>query len=707
MTEAAASGSARPPGEPLPYGTWPSPLTAGLAASGGPRFGDLVVGRDERGRGIVWFSALRDGAQRVLRSVAGAPAQRVDQVDSARSRVNEYGGGALWCGGETLFWVEDSDQCVHRLSPGDERAVRLTEPSQPARSVRHAAGAVEPGGAWMVLEREIHPGSGLHPLDSVAGGPGGDSSSASGSGAGPAAEPVNELAWLPVAGGEAVSLRSVADFAAAPTLSPDGKALAWLEWHHPSMPWDDAELWAAGIRVSDGAPALIEPRRVAGGRDGGRSGDGVAACLPKWSAAGVLWWCDDREDAWSLRRAPVPGVPGEGGGDTAAAVAGAAGDVGEPRWVAGGSRFAFVGDDVTFASTDGGLDSLSELPGGVGDPEDGGVPGDAGLDGLTWVPLVADAGSTRAVLAGRATEPTSVMVDAGTGSGWVDVDPSAWPTGVDSISVPEPITFPTGPPGGAGERDVAHGLLYRPRLRGHRGPEGELPPLVVRIHGGPTAGARAELSPSIQFWTTRGFAVVEVNYRGSTGFGRSYRRLLQGGWGELEVQDCIAAADHLATARVVDANRCVIRGGSAGGFTALEAVCAPPTESGFRFAAATTLYGVTDLMALAADTHKFEARYLDGLVGPLPAARATYERRSPIRHPERISVPVLVLQGLEDRVVPPEQAQTLVAALEANGVPHEYRTYAGEGHGFRQTATLVDALGAELAFYERVLGLAA
>ncbi len=228
---------------------------------------------------------------------------------------------------------------------------------------------------------------------------------------------------------------------------------------------------------------------------------------------------------------------------------------------------------------------------------------------------------------------------------------------------------------------------------------------MVRIHGGPTGYAFTELSPSIQFWTTRGFAVVEVNYRGSAGFGRGYRRLLDGGWGEVEVQDCIAAAEHLAGTGRVDPARCVIRGGSAGGFTALEAVCAPATRSGFHFAAATTLYGVTDLMALAGDTHKFESRYLDGLVGPLPQTRDRYEARSPIQHPERISVPVLVLQGLEDRVVPPEQAEVLVAALEANGIDHEYRAYEGEGHGFRNPSTVVDALEAELAFYTRVLAL--
>ncbi len=263
-------------------------------------------------------------------------------------------------------------------------------------------------------------------------------------------------------------------------------------------------------------------------------------------------------------------------------------------------------------------------------------------------------------------------------------------------------------PGGVASqsRDVAHALFYPPKLDGLAGPAGELPPLVVRIHGGPTAAARGELSASVQFWTTRGFAVADVNYRGSVGYGRAYRNKLLGGWGEVEVQDCICAAEFLAQNSMVDARRCVIRGGSAGGFTALEAVAAEPTPSGFHFAAATTLYGVTDLLTLATDTHKFESRYLDGLIGPLPEAEHIYVARSPMQHPERIKSPVLVLQGLDDTVVPPAQAEAMVEALGAAGIDHEYRSYDGEGHGFRNDSTMIDALEAELAFYQRILRIA-
>jgi dipeptidyl aminopeptidase/acylaminoacyl peptidase len=261
------------------------------------------------------------------------------------------------------------------------------------------------------------------------------------------------------------------------------------------------------------------------------------------------------------------------------------------------------------------------------------------------------------------------------------------------VSVPEPFSFP-----GAGGR-TGHALLYRPASSTTTGPEGERPPLVVMIHGGPTSAARPMFDLSRQVWTTRGFAVVDVDYAGSTGYGRPYRRLLDGAWGVADVEDCVAAARHLAAEGEVDGARMVIRGGSAGGFTVLLALATSDA-----FAAGTSLYGVTDLAALARDTHKFESRYLDGLVGPWPEAAATYAERSPLAHLDRLATPVLVLQGADDHVVPPAQAEAVVAALAAAGVHHRYLLFEGEGHGFRQASTIVAAFEAELAFYGEVLG---
>jgi dipeptidyl aminopeptidase/acylaminoacyl peptidase len=595
---------------------------------------------------------------------------------SARSGVAEYGGGAWWPGpaGE-VFWVDASTQRVVADDGGPGRA--LTEPTGPA--VRHAAGVVTPDGDWIVCERELHP-----PFEAA--------------GWQPEAEPVNELAVISVRLGGARTLVRGGDFVAGPVLSPDGAALAWLRWDHPDMPWDAAELWAGTLVTGvDDWPVLTDVRRVAGGRDDGRAGAlgrPVSVCLPAWSPDGTLWWCDDAEDWWHLHRADRSGLPAGGSGDlTSPVFPGRDEEVGEPRWVAGGARYGFLDDGrVAFAAASGGLDAVW-----LGDPATGRCESWT-APGFTHVEHLGACGSMVALVGGSSTRPTSVwLLDTATGSA-VDLRGDDGPLVEDDVSVPEPVTFPTG----AGE--TAHALFFPPRSSSSVGPPGELPPLVVRIHGGPTAAARAELSTSVQFWTSRGIAVVEVNYRGSTGFGRRYRDLLRGEWGIADVEDCLAAARHLARTGRVDPLRCVIRGGSAGGFTALAALCREGDGPERTFAAACSLYGVTDLAAMAAETHKFESRYLDGLVGPLPGAEAVYRERSPLAHAHRLQVPVLLLQGAIDPVVPVAQAEVLRDALRDNGVPHALVVFEGEAHGFRGVSTIVRALGLELAFYGSVLG---
>jgi dipeptidyl aminopeptidase/acylaminoacyl peptidase len=444
----------------------------------------------------------------------------------------------------------------------------------------------------------------------------------------------------------------------------------------------------------------------------------VSVCLPEWSPDGRLWWCDDADGWWHLRAAPSAGLPGEGIGDDPATAVPGGGEVGEeigePRWVAGGRRYAFCdGGRVVVAVSAGGVDSLRLL-----DPSTGARTELAG-PAFTSVEYVAAHGDSVAVVGGVADRPSSVWLldlagDADAPGAAIDLRPTASPLAPEWVSLPRSVTFPTGraalsgtAPTGTGpdEEAVAHALVYLPVSRDHVGPPGELPPLVVRIHGGPTAAARPEFSTGVQFWTTRGFAVADVNYRGSTGFGREYRDELLGRWGVVDVEDCIAVTRYLAGGGLIDGERCVIRGGSAGGFTALAALC---FQGGWgadgAFAGACSLYGVTDLAALAADTHKFESRYLDGLVAPLPDGAAVYRERSPLFHAERLSRPVLLLQGTEDKVVPPAQAEVLVAALRANGVPHRYVLFQGEGHGFHLAETIVAALRAELQFYGEVLG---
>jgi dipeptidyl aminopeptidase/acylaminoacyl peptidase len=681
-----------------PYGAWTSPLSAAAAASGAARFGGLGLTHDSSGRPTVWWAESRpdEDGRIALVAASGSDERRDEGPDGLRlrSRVGEYGGGAFWAAAHHVAWVDEATQqvCMWHSDAPAPAPITVTPPPPTPRSWRHTAGRTARGGTWVLVEREAHTDDAGRPL----------------------AEARNELvalcpadrtAWVLVGPDDVGG----GDFVAAPTPSPDGRSLAWLRWDHPDMPWDAAELWVGELDLEAVVPTLVRRRRVAGGRVGGAAHGlqrAVSVCLPEWSPDGRLWWCDDADGWWHLRVAPTQGAPGEGAGDdpaTAVPGGGAPGEeVGEPRWVAGGRRYGFLDDGrVVMAVASDGLDRLELL-----DPVSGersAVPGPA-FSSIEWV--VAE-GADVAVIAGLATRPTSVWrLDVATGDA-VDLRPVPSPVPEASISVPTSITFPTGPPRAAtsAASPEAHTLFYAPCNAEHVGPEGELPPLVVRIHGGPTAAARSELSTSVQFWTTRGFAVADVNYRGSTGYGRDYRDQLLGAWGVADVEDCLAVTRALAAQGLVDGARCVIRGGSAGGFTALAAVCFQSSwGADGAFAAACSLYGVTDLASLAADTHKFESRYLDGLVAPLPEGADVYRSRSPLHHARQLDRPVLMLQGSDDKVVPPAQAEVLVAALEANGVPHRYLRFEGEGHGFRKASTIVAALEAELAFYGEVLG---
>jgi dipeptidyl aminopeptidase/acylaminoacyl peptidase len=680
-----------------PHGSWPSALSAEAAAAGAVRFDGVRVTEladgtvrvrwqesrpSERGRGALceWVGRLGERDRSSPRDL-GPP------TTSARSAVNEYGGGSWWDAADGLCFVDAETQQVHRLDPtappSSEAAPAPHEAvpapvtvAPPGVVTRHASGTVTPDGRWMVCEREVHRGDAAH------------------------SEPVNELVACRIdqdAAAEAVTVVAGAHFVAAPTLSPDGRSLAWMQWDHPDMPWDAASLWAGAFDVSGDVPVVRAPRRVAGGR--GAGGDGmpsVAVCLPDWSPDGELWWCDDRSDDWLLHRAGGPGLPAEGAGDDRRPEWVGVGEVGEPRWVAGGSRYGFTDDGrVVFAAVDGGVDAMWVATPGV-------APQLMSGPGFTHVESVSVSGRHVALVAGSPTVPTSVwLVDVDTGA-TVDLRSASAPLEAGDISTPRAVTFPTT------DGEHAHGLFHAPTSSRASAPPGELPPLVVRIHGGPTAAARAEFSTSVQFWTTRGFAVLEVDYRGSTGYGRRYRDLLRGAWGVADVEDCRDAARWLAEQGLVDGHRCVIRGGSAGGFTALAALVRDGEDrrsggSGV-FAAACSLYGVTDLTALAADTHKFESRYLDGLVGAWPEDAATYVERSPLTHVERIDVPVLILQGADDPVVPLSQAELLRDALAVRGVPHGYVVFPGEAHGFRRAANIVRALECELSFYGEVLG---
>ena len=508
-------------------------------------------------------------------------------------------------------------------------------------------------------------------------------------------EPANRLVGVPTLGGEPQVLFDACDFVSSPRVDPGGQLLAFLSWDHPDMPWDATTLWVGELDTSLGPIRLLDAHVVAGGPTPGIDSPRAleSICQPRWDTVGRLWFISDRNDWWNLMRFPSVGRPS----GTPVVIAARAAEVGEPAWVFGQSRYDFLSDGrVVFASSTDGIDHLS-----VVDPTNGQVEPVAAS--VTQVSSLAATATTAVMVAATFTAESSVqatLVGRGGATGGHQLLRPPRDLGLSSahLSVGQPITFPTGAPGG--DRHVAHGLFYPPTNPGYRTLDGERPPLLVMIHGGPTSAARPELRLALQYWTSRGFAVVDVNYRGSTGFGRRFRDELRGGWGVLDVQDCVAAARFLADAGRVDGDRLLIRGGSAGGFTTLAALTFTDT-----FAAGASYYGIADLALLASDTHKFESRYLDGLVGPWPEAADVYAERSPLHHVDQLDRPVIVFQGLEDRVVPPNQAEAIVAALASRSVPHAYVPVPGEGHGFRDAANIRRTLDAEWSFYLQVLGI--
>jgi dipeptidyl aminopeptidase/acylaminoacyl peptidase len=480
-------------------------------------------------------------------------------------------------------------------------------------------------------------------------------------------EPTNELVVFPLDGSTAPRVIATGhDFYSSLRRSPDGRSLAWLTWDHPRMPWDGSDLWVAAL-AGDGTLGAL--RHVAGGEQ-------ESIFQPEWSPSGALYWASDRTGWWNLYREGDPIAPMDA-------------EIGTPQWVFGLARYGFLDDGrIVAVVTEAGRDRPVVI--------DDGAVRDVAFPHDTIVNYLAIAGSTVWTVAGDATTPLGI-VGVDIESGEVQVARRNFDVEIEPGYFSDPIAIEAPTTGGA----VTHGFFYPPKNPRFEGPEGELPPLIVMSHGGPTSATHASLDLEIQFWTSRGIGVVDVNYRGSTGYGRTYRQALEGQWGIVDTDDCIAAARYLADAGHVDPSRMAIVGGSAGGYTTL---CALAFHD--IFSAGVSYFGVADCAALAEDTHKFESRYLDSLIGSYPEQADLYRQRSPLYHPEGFSCPVLLLQGADDKVVPPAQAEVMVAALAERGIPHAYVLFEGEGHGFRKAENVIAARNAELSFYGQVFGFA-
>lgn len=621
-----------------PYGSWASLITAEslLNASFG------VGAPCPDGADLYWLeSRPHEGGRQVV--VKAGPNGSITELTptgfNVRSRVHEYGGGAYLVVDGVIYFQNFADQFLYRQETGGAPTLLYGVTNH-----RHADFCLDRQRGRLLAVREDH----------TAGG----------------AQPPASLVAIGLDGSSQV-LAQGADFYASPRLSPDGSQLAWITWNHPNMPWDGTELWVADV-AADGS--LGPARLIAGGPT-------ESVLQPNWSSESTLYYVSDRTGWWNLYEWIEEGYV-EPLCPMAAEFAG-------PQWAFGQQTYASVGSDqIACAFTKEGRWHLGWV-----DPHVGG--------GELWpleVPYT-EISSLKSVPGGMlfiASSPTQssqvveyrfyeerLIIHRQTGA--AAFDPAY-------LSTPQSITFPST----LGE---AYGLYYPPQNPDYQAPEGERPPLIVMSHGGPTTWAPSSLNLKIQYWTSRGFAVLDVNYGGSTGYGRPYRDRLKGNWGVVDVDDCVNGARYLAEQGLVDGDRMVITGGSAGGYTTL---CALTFHKVFK--AGASHFGIGDLSLLASDTHKFESRYLDQLVGPYPAAAELYRQRSPLHHAERIDCPVIFFQGLEDRVVPPNQAESMVAALQARGVPVAYIAYEGEGHGFRQAANIKRTLEAELSFYGRVLG---
>ncbi len=618
------------------YGSWVSPITAEQIARSSIGFGQITLDA----RDIYW-SELRpaEGGRHVIVRWRDGVAQDVLPAPfSARTRAHEYGGGAFTVANGTSYFSNDADQRLYRLAPGSSPSA-LT----PQAGRRYADAVLDRARQRLVCVCEDHEAGG---------------------------EPVNTIVNVDLDGrGEVRRLISGNDFYAAPRLSPDGRRLAWLTWNHPDMPWDGTELWLADV-APDGS--LANARRVAGGRD-------ESVFQPVFSPDGTLYFVSDRSNWWNLYRLRHERVE---------ALAPMEAEFGLPQWVFGMSTYAFESAQrLVCAVNRSGTWRLATLDTDTLRIDFIETPF-TDIGGVTAAP-----GQAIFVAASPIMAAAVVRFDLAAQSYEILRSSSSVTPDADYLSAPQALAYST--TGG----EQAHAFYYSPANRDFRAPAGERPPLLVLGHGGPTASASHALNLKIQFWTSRGFAVLDVNYRGSTGYGRDYRHKLDGRWGVADVEDCIAGARYLVERGLVDERRLAIRGGSAGGYTAL---CALTFHDLFRAGAA--YYGVSDLEALARDTHKFEAHYLDRLVGPWPASIDLYRQRSPIHHVERLSCPVIFFQGLEDRVVPPDQTEKMVKALRAKGIAVAYVPFAGESHGFRGAENIRRALEAELYFYARLFG---
>ncbi|MPY77152.1 MAG: prolyl oligopeptidase family serine peptidase [Actinophytocola sp.] len=630
-----------------PYGAWDSPITAEMAAaaSGAPHWTDFVE------RVIVWAQSLTSEGGRVtlLRETSSGVEEFLPAPYNARNRVHEYGGRPWVAVGDAFVFTNWDDQRLY-LRRSDGSIAQLTPEPETPQGVRYADLTAGPGGVvWAVRETITGP----KPTDVV-----------------------RDHVAITLDGDTRV-LGASHHFLTAPKPSPDGRRVAWLGWDHPDMPWDTAQLCVAEVGA-DGA--FAEHSVLSGGHGVGSGGHDVAVCQVEWESDETLLALVDPDGWWNLFRIGLDG--------TSVNLAPIAEELGGPLWQLGYRWFQPLGDGRHAVLRSGRLAVLDERDGSIADV-------DVAADLPAWsATLTTCDGLVAGVAAGPRTQPTVVAVDPALGTVREVSEPRGEQAPAGYLPVPTERRF-------AGKDGVEiPAYVYPPANPDFAAPDGELPPYVVHVHGGPTGAVSPALSMQLAYFTSRGIGIVAVNYGGSTGYGRRFRERLREQWGVVDVADCAAVAEALAAEGTADPQRLAIRGGSAGGYTGAASATMTTT-----YAAATIMFPVIDMLTFASgETHDFEARYLDSLVGPLPEHRQRYVDRSPITHVSSLGCPVLLLQGAEDEICPPAQAESFVEPLAGSGIPHAYQCFDGEQHGFRRAETIIASLEAELSFYGQTLG---
>lgn len=632
-----------------PYGVWKSPITSELIVSGTIGLGQIVLDGDD----IYWAEGRPSEGGRNAIVHCTANSQISDVIPNpfnARTRVHEYGGGAFLVANGTVYFSNFADQHIYQKRSAEDSPYPLTTLDGDRR---YADSIFDRFRERLICICEDHTQGG---------------------------EPINSIVSINYQDGEDVEvLVSGSDFYSTPRLSPDGKKLAWLSWNHPNMPWDGTELWVADFISEPDQPAQLGNLQLVAG------GASESIFQPEWSPDGILYFVSDRPNWWNLYRWQnhriEPLYPMEA-------------EFGLPQWVFGMSTYAFVSASrIICTYTQAGEWYLATLD---LDAEQGQATLNLIPTPYTEITSLKANGNHAVFIAGSPTMFSAIIqMHLTTYESRVLQSSSDLAIESSYLSQPQAIAFPTE------QSQTAYGFFYPPTNRDYIAPEHEKPPLLVKSHGGPTAATSSNLSLKTQYWTSRGFAVLDVNYGGSTGYGRDYRQRLQRNWGIVDVDDCTNGAKYLAASGLVDGDRLTISGGSAGGYTTL---CALTFRDVFK--AGASYYGVSDLEALAKDTHKFESRYLDGLIGAYPEQQDLYRERSPINYTNRLSCPVIFFQGLEDQVVPPNQTEMMVEMLRHKGLPVAYVLFEGEQHGFRKAENIKRCLDGEFYFYAKVFGFA-